>query len=206
VSRPSSPARSIERRMTPPLPSPPPKKELPPRPVVSTQRKPQHSRGEVSIDATLTRACSTKALPSPPMVGQGRSLESLSSPSTAKKAATKRAVPMESDEMSSTSSRSVAYNYPAAPKDQKLSSRLEERLAAIERRNRLLEAALMAVLKTSGTLNGCPCGLDSATSSSAGAQSQHAHHQTHDSDGSGTNSDSPVRDVLDLFKETKVGY
>ena len=204
-SRPSSPARSIERQMTPPLPSPPPKKELPPRPVVSTQRKTQHNRGETSIDATLTRACSTKALPSPPVYEQGRSLEFLSPPSSIKNAATKRAVPIESDEVSSTSSRSVAYKYPAGPMDQELSSRLEERLAAIERRNRLLEAALMAVLKTSGTLNGCPCGLESATSS-AGAQSQHAHHQTPDSDGSGMNSDSPVRDVLDLFKETKVGY
>jgi hypothetical protein len=37
--------------------------------------------------------------------------------------------------------------------------RLEARLEALERENRLLEAALMAVLKTSGTLNRCPCGI-----------------------------------------------
>ena len=35
--------------------------------------------------------------------------------------------------------------------------RLEARLEALERENKLLEAALMAVLKTSGTLNRCPC-------------------------------------------------
>jgi hypothetical protein len=38
-------------------------------------------------------------------------------------------------------------------------TRLEARLEALERENRLLEAALMAVLKTSGTLNRCPCVL-----------------------------------------------
>ncbi|KAJ8611575.1 hypothetical protein MRB53_037878 [Persea americana] len=37
-------------------------------------------------------------------------------------------------------------------------SRLEARVELLERENRLLEAALMAVLKTSGKLNGCPCG------------------------------------------------
>ncbi|KAF2669239.1 hypothetical protein BT63DRAFT_424974 [Microthyrium microscopicum] len=36
-------------------------------------------------------------------------------------------------------------------------ARLEARLDALERENRLLEAALMAVLKTGGTLNRCPC-------------------------------------------------
>lgn len=30
-------------------------------------------------------------------------------------------------------------------------------MEALERRNKLLEAALSAVLKTGGTLNGCPC-------------------------------------------------
>lgn len=38
-------------------------------------------------------------------------------------------------------------------------SRLEARVEVLERENRLLEAALMAVLKTGGQLNGCPCGL-----------------------------------------------
>ncbi len=37
-------------------------------------------------------------------------------------------------------------------------ARLESRLDLLERENRLLEAALMAVLKTSGKLNRCPCG------------------------------------------------
>ncbi|KIW09452.1 uncharacterized protein PV09_00332 [Verruconis gallopava] len=38
-------------------------------------------------------------------------------------------------------------------------ARLEARVEALERENRLLEAALLAVLKTSGTLNRCPCGV-----------------------------------------------
>jgi len=38
--------------------------------------------------------------------------------------------------------------------------RIEARLEALERENKLLEAALMAVLKTSGTLNRCPCALE----------------------------------------------
>jgi hypothetical protein len=38
------------------------------------------------------------------------------------------------------------------------------RISALERENRLLEAALMAVLKTGGTLNKCPCGFLSSPS------------------------------------------
>ncbi|KAF2404314.1 hypothetical protein EJ06DRAFT_196504 [Trichodelitschia bisporula] len=37
-------------------------------------------------------------------------------------------------------------------------SPLEARIMVLERENRLLEAALMAVLKTNGALNACPCG------------------------------------------------
>ena len=37
--------------------------------------------------------------------------------------------------------------------------RLEGRIEALERENRMLEAALMAVLRTGGALNGCPCGV-----------------------------------------------
>ena len=37
-------------------------------------------------------------------------------------------------------------------------ARLQARVELLERENKLLEAALMAVLKTNGKLNGCPCG------------------------------------------------
>jgi len=37
--------------------------------------------------------------------------------------------------------------------------RLEGRIEALERENRMLEAALMAVLRTGGALNGCPCSV-----------------------------------------------
>lgn len=46
-------------------------------------------------------------------------------------------------------------------------SRLESRIEALERENRLFEAALMAVLRTSGTLNGCPCYVLSKTGGAA---------------------------------------
>ena len=35
--------------------------------------------------------------------------------------------------------------------------KLEGRIEVLERENRMLEAALMAVLRTGGALNGCPC-------------------------------------------------
>ncbi|KAK5012354.1 hypothetical protein LTR60_004425, partial [Cryomyces antarcticus] len=51
-------------------------------------------------------------------------------------------------------------SYTSASKE----ARLEARLEALERQNKLLEAALMAVLKTGGALNRCPC-LGSSTTS-----------------------------------------
>jgi len=44
-------------------------------------------------------------------------------------------------------------------KGKKVVGRLEGRVEALERENRMLEAALMAVLRTGGALNGCPCGV-----------------------------------------------
>jgi hypothetical protein len=52
-------------------------------------------------------------------------------------------------------------------------ARLEARLEAVERENRLLEAALMAVLKTSGTLNRCPCVLLKERSDTATKNTEH---------------------------------
>jgi hypothetical protein len=52
-------------------------------------------------------------------------------------------------------------------------ARLEARLEAVERENRLLEAALMAVLKTSGTLNKCPCVLFNDRSNSQTRSPEH---------------------------------
>ena len=42
-------------------------------------------------------------------------------------------------------------------------TRLAAKIEALERQNRLLEAALMAVLKTGGAVNGCPCGASSTS-------------------------------------------
>jgi hypothetical protein len=51
---------------------------------------------------------------------------------------------------------SICSSHTSASKE----TRLEARVDALERENKLLEAALMAVLKTSGTLNKCPCVLN----------------------------------------------
>jgi len=48
-------------------------------------------------------------------------------------------------------------------------TRLEARVEMLERENRLLEAALMAVLKSGGRLNKCPCRLRSVREGGAGA-------------------------------------
>ncbi|KAF2425817.1 hypothetical protein EJ08DRAFT_663475 [Tothia fuscella] len=56
-------------------------------------------------------------------------------------------------------------------------ARLEARLEALERENRLLEAALMAVLKTSGTLNRCPCVLLSKRQEAVDLRSRPASRQ-----------------------------
>jgi hypothetical protein len=60
------------------------------------------------------------------------------------------------------SSRASKHTTPSSSRKEKMAARLE----ALERENKLLEAALMAVLKTGGTLNKCPCGFFESRSSS----------------------------------------
>jgi hypothetical protein len=73
---------------------------------------------------------------------------------------------------------------------------------ALERRNKLLEAALSAVLKTGGMLNGCPC------------QASHPHEHecqeagssslvTHDSVRSRVSSTSNESSALDVYLNTR---
>ena len=49
-------------------------------------------------------------------------------------------------------------------------ARLEARVEALMRQNKLLEAALMAVLKTGGAVNGCPCGAATKNGDTVGRQ------------------------------------
>jgi hypothetical protein len=68
-------------------------------------------------------------------------------------------------------------------------ARLEARLEALERENRLLEAALMAVLKTGGTLNRCPCVLLSRRQDAVGLRSRRESRQTPGGSGKGDKVD-----------------
>ncbi|THW22586.1 hypothetical protein D6D24_01060 [Aureobasidium pullulans] len=129
-SRASSPSKKTRQSTTPELPSPPPQKELPPTPRAKSDRL---SRMEATLGIGLARTSSTRNLPAPPAGENGRSMMFPSPPSSAKTARFKL---------------QAGENSPLT---------IEARMEALERRNKLLEAALSAVLKTGGTLNGCPC-------------------------------------------------
>lgn len=129
-SRAGSTSKKSQQPTTPELPSPPPKKELPPTPRAKSSSILQ---SEDAIDAGLARTSSTKDLPAPPLDDSGHSMVFPSPPSSAKTARF-RLQPGESSPVT-----------------------VEARMEALERRNKLLEAALSAVLKTGGMLNGCPC-------------------------------------------------
>lgn len=129
-SRAGSASKKSQQPITPELPSPPPRKELPPTPPAKSS---SITRSEDAIDAGLARVSSTKDLPAPPLDESGRSMVFPSPPSSAKTARFKLQ-PGESSPIT-----------------------VEARMEALERRNKLLEAALSAVLKTGGMLNGCPC-------------------------------------------------
>ncbi|KAI5246769.1 hypothetical protein E4T42_06195 [Aureobasidium subglaciale] len=125
VSSPSKHGRTVS--IIADLPSPPPKKELPPTPHART------ARSETVLDVGLARTESIKDLPAPPIGESGHSSVFPSPPSSAKTA-----------------------RFKLQPGENSPSS-IEARMDALERRNKLLEAALSAVLKTGGMLNGCPC-------------------------------------------------
>ncbi|KAL1311229.1 hypothetical protein AAFC00_001419 [Neodothiora populina] len=211
-SRAGTPDRRVvidETPKTQPV-SPPPMKELPPTP---TRQSTASQLSRDMFDAKLARAGSIqKTLPSPPIADRGNSLDFPSPPSSTRTAGRAKAMRRQDDQATTP-----VKNKPLPPRlaekaEENEQSRLEARLAAIERRNRLLEAALMAVLKTSGTLNGCPCNLETlgATEHVCAHNHQrlhhnhHHHHQPHASESS-TSTGAGI-DVLDIFKETKVRY
>jgi hypothetical protein len=129
-SRAGSPSKTTRQPTTPELPSPPPKKELPPTP---REKSDGLSRSEDTADIGSAKVGSTKDLPAPSLDESGRDMVFPSPPSSAKTARFKLQ-PGESSPVG-----------------------IEARMEALERRNKLLEAALSAVLKTGGLLNGCPC-------------------------------------------------
>jgi hypothetical protein len=129
-SRAGSPSKKTRQSTTPELPSPPPKKELPPTPRAKNDGI---SRSEDAADNESARVTPNKDLPAPPFDENGRGMVFPSPPSSAKTARFK----LQGGESSPVG--------------------IEARMEALERRNKLLEAALSAVLKTGGMLNGCPC-------------------------------------------------
>ena len=201
-SRPSSPIEVLERTIPVVLPGGTSQTPGFAKAVERGNRTPQSSRSGISIDAALARANSTKVLPPPPIYAQGHSFE-FPSPPSCTVSPRRELPPINNDESSPISIR--AAGLPERAKKENIESHLEARIEAIERRNRLLEAALMAVLKTSGTLNGCPCSLDSQSCSEHSELGQ-GHHKAQCSIGSGFSSEVGGRDVLQVFKETKVRY
>ena len=74
---------------------------------------------------------------------------------------------------------------------------MEAQVEALERKNRLLEAALMAVLNTGGVLNGCPCGMGLKNTQDDAGSSESGSRRKSD------RSTASRRSALDVFKETR---
>ncbi|OQO06884.1 hypothetical protein B0A48_07450 [Cryoendolithus antarcticus] len=133
LSRPGTPNGSKRKEVTPPLHSPPPNRALPPTPPASGSEKfPQMSKALQSGAVPLDKD-PKKLLPTPPTYG-------ILPPA-----------PLNlhrhhvSTQLQSSNQGSRAQS--------RISARLE-RLEILEKQNALLSAALMAVLRTNGALNG----------------------------------------------------
>lgn len=165
LQTPPRPVSPVKRNSTldPSLPSPPPKKDLPPTP-----KKVGHSASHSTTSANsycprpgMEPVSMNKALPTPPY---RESIDGVMFPSPPSSAKTARSMQLLSSSVKSeisplglgTPQLLTKENTTSSNKSDK-PTRLEARLEALERHNRLLEAALVAVLKTGGTLNGCPC-------------------------------------------------
>lgn len=178
-------------------PMPPPTKKLPTPPHEQVQSHGHVTRNNIDAGLAYSNSVREKALPSPPH-------EFPTPPSSSAKAkASQRAATQQEVNTSRERSHGGAHT-PSAPSSASSSpvkasiSGLEARLAGLERKNRLLEAALMAVLKTSGTLNGCPCHLEAVGDEHVCSQHEDLkQHRLQESTG------SVSKDVLDIFKETR---
>ena len=85
-------------------------------------------------------------------------------------------------------------------------ARLEARVEMLEREDRLLEAALMAVLKSGGRLNKCPCRLRSVREGGAGAGTR-AKGGRESVDSVGTDGTEKSRvSALKVYLGTRAGW
>ena len=112
------------------------------------------------VNQPQTRSVIPEKKPPPPII-QGpvrSSLEHLAMENNAVSGAPSPSLhPPKSPTASFKSQKSTARSS-ARQSEYDPQARLQARVDHLERENKLLEAALMAVLRTSGRLNGCPCG------------------------------------------------
>lgn len=155
TSRPSTPDASkprVKKDTTPPLPSPPPNRALPPTPPASgseviKKHKPTSKRPSPTDS-------STKELPlqpSEPLSPPPLQLRHQHQPSSSFSKGLPHITTQDLRTATSSTSSSNNANRAAARIDARL-----ERLEALEKQNALLNAALMAVLRTNGALNTGP--------------------------------------------------
>lgn len=151
TSRPSTPDVSkpkVKKDTTPPLPSPPPNRALPPTPPVSSSEVIKRHK-PISKRPSPTDA-STKELPLPPsepLSPPPLQLRHQHQPSSSFSKGLPHITTQDLRAATSSTSSNNA-NRAAARIDARL-----ERLEVLEKQNALLNAALMAVLRTDGTLN-----------------------------------------------------
>ena len=138
---PVSPISVKGKEVTPPLPSPPPNRALPPTPPASGSER------------SAVKARLEKHLPIPPLY------EISPKANTPPKRA--EYLPHVATQRKSTTSSKDSG---------KVSSRFDARLEALEKQNALLSAALMAVLKTNGALNAPLSSVQAATKDAAVAE------------------------------------
>ncbi|KAK3110776.1 hypothetical protein LTR53_014585 [Teratosphaeriaceae sp. CCFEE 6253] len=136
-SRSASPVSPVQKAVTPPLPSPPPNRALPPTPPASGSEKPARLRLS-ETRKTLPVPPDYEILPTPP-----KRVEAL--PHVATQAQRKSTVSKDSGSGRSTT---------------RMDARLDARLEALEKQNKMLSAALLAALCANGvTINGPLAGL-----------------------------------------------
>ncbi|KAK5716007.1 hypothetical protein LTR15_009832 [Elasticomyces elasticus] len=135
-SRSVSPLGPVQKEGTPPLPSPPPNRALPPTPPASGSEKPAKVRlsaplqGHGLLDDSVANEAK-KRLPIPPIY---------------------EILPKRAETVPHVASQRKSIS----PKDPaKAASKLmDARLEALEKQNAMLSAALVAVLRTNGAING----------------------------------------------------
>ena len=130
TTRANSPAPEIVDDEAPPLPSPPPNRRLPPTPPASGSERPKRAKTVVAHPETQ------KDLPAAPKHEPDSQILSLSD----RAASPQQAVPQRQRHNDST-------------KNPRHSAQFDARLAALEHHNKLLSAALVAVLRTNGERN-----------------------------------------------------